>query len=267
MGAAVGASLRVGGVRVLWASDGRSSATRKRAEQAGLEDVRTVAALVAASDTVLSVCPPESAVDVARDVMAKKFGGVYVDANAVSPATAREISTIVEQGGAVYVDGGIVGSPPKTRGTTRLYLSGVQADRVAAPFAAGPLEAIVVDGKVGAASALKMAYASWTKGSQALLMAVRAFAIAEGVDDGLLQEWQRSQPDLPKRSEKAVEGTSPKAWRFVGEMEEIAASYAEANLPSGFHKAAAELYQRLAVYKDTENPPTIAEAADKLRGR
>jgi len=267
MGAAVGASLRTSGVRVLWASDGRSAATRKRAEQEGLEDVRTVAALVAASDTVLSVCPPESAVDVARQVMGLKFAGLYVDANAVSPATARELSAIVEQGGAVYVDGGIVGSPPKTRGTTRLYLSGVQADRVAAPFAAGPLEAIVVDGKVGAASALKMAYASWTKGSQALLMAVRAFAMAEGVDEGLLQEWQRSQPDLPKRSEKAVEGTSPKAWRFVGEMEEIAASYAEVNLPSGFHKAAAELYQRLAVYKDTEHPPTIAEAADKLRGR
>jgi 3-hydroxyisobutyrate dehydrogenase-like beta-hydroxyacid dehydrogenase len=267
MGGAVGAALRTGGTRVLWAAEGRSPATRKRAEAAGLEDARTVSALVAASQILLSVCPPESAIDVARDVMTKKFAGVYVDANAVAPATAREIAAIVEQGGATYVDGGIVGPPPKARGTTRLYLSGVQADRVAGLFAAGALEAIVVDGKVGAASALKMAYASWTKGSQALLMAVRAFAIAEGVDDGLLEEWRRSQPDLPRRSEQAVQGTSPKAWRFVGEMDEIAAAFAEAGLPSAFHQAAAEVYRRLAEYKDTTQPPGVAEAADKLRGR
>jgi 3-hydroxyisobutyrate dehydrogenase-like beta-hydroxyacid dehydrogenase len=267
MGGAVGAALRAGGTRVLWASGGRSRATFKRAEGAGLEDARTVSSLVAATGIVLSVCPPESAVDVAREVMASKFAGIYVDANAVAPATARTIAGIVEQGGATYVDGGIVGPPPKTRGTTRLYLSGVQADRIAALFAAGPLEAIVVDGKVGAASALKMAYASWTKGSQALLMAVRAFAIAEGVDEGLLAEWHRSQPDLPRRSEQAVQGTSPKAWRFVGEMDEIAAAFAEARLPSAFHEAAAEIYRRLSEYKDTADPPTVAEASDRLRGR
>ena len=267
MGAVVGAALRAGGARVLWASDGRSSATRARAERAGLEDARTVAAVVAASEIVLSVCPPESALDVARDVVSRKFTGLYVDGNAVSPATARKIGAVVEQGGATYVDGGIVGPPPQKRGSTRLYLSGVSADRVAALFAAGPLDAVVLDGKVGAASALKMSYAAWTKGSQALLMAVRALAIAEGVDDGLLREWQISQTDLPGRSEKAVQGTAPKAWRFVGEMEEIAAAFAEAGLPSGFHQAAAEVYQRLAGYKDTATPPTISEAADKLRGR
>jgi 3-hydroxyisobutyrate dehydrogenase-like beta-hydroxyacid dehydrogenase len=266
MGGAVGAALRAGGTRVLWASEGRSPATRKRAESAGLEDAGTVSALVAASDIVLSVCPPESAADVARDVVAKKFAGIYLDANAIAPATARDIALIVEQGGATFVDGGIVGPPPKTRGTTRLYLSGVQADRIAALFGPGPLEAIVVDGKVGAASALKMAYAAWTKGSQALLMAVRAFAIAEGVDEGLLDEWRRSQPDLPRRSEQAVQGTSPKAWRFVGEMDEIAAAFAEASLPSAFHQAAAEVYRRLAEYKDTTEPPSVAEAADRLRG-
>lgn len=267
MGAAVGAALRAGGARVLWTSDGRSAATRARAERAGLEDARTVAAVVAASEIVLSVCPPESALDVARDVVAMKFSGLYVDGNAVSPATARELGAIVEQGGATYVDGGIVGPPPQKRGTTRLYLAGAPAARVAALFAAGPLDAVVLDGKAGAASALKMSYAAWTKGSQALLMAVRALAIAEGVDDGLLREWQISQADLPGRSERAVQGTAPKAWRFVGEMEEIAAAFADAGLPSGFHQAAAEVYQRLAGYKDTTTPPTISEATDKLRGR
>jgi 3-hydroxyisobutyrate dehydrogenase-like beta-hydroxyacid dehydrogenase len=174
---------------------------------------------------------------------------------------------LVEEGGASYVDGGIVGSPPRKRGTTRLYLCGAASGRVAACFAAGALEAIVLDGKIGAASALKMAYASWTKGSQALLMAVRALAIAEGVDDALLREWQRSIPDLPARSEAAVRGTAAKAWRFVGEMEEIAATLGEAGLPQGFHEAAGEVYRRLARYKDAAEPPTVSEAADALRGR
>ena len=267
MGSVVGAAARANELRVLWASDGRGAQTAARAAAAGLEDVKTLAPLIAASQVILSICPPHAAVDLARLVTARPFAGIYVDANAVSPATGREIGKIVTDAGATFVDGGIIGPPPVKPGTTRLYLSGTEAPRVAALFSKGPLEAIAIEGGPGAASALKMAYASWTKGSQALLMAVRAFAMAEGVDEGLLQEWQRSQPDLPKRSEKAVEGTSPKAWRFVGEMEEIAASYAEVNLPSGFHKAAAELYQRLAVYKDTEHPPTIAEAADKLRGR
>ena len=267
MGGAVGASLRAGGSRVLWASGGRSPATRKRAESAGLEDAHTLAAVAAASDVIVSVCPPDAALDLAREVMATKFSGVYLDGNAVSPDTAREIGALVEEAGATYVDGGIVGPPPEKSGTTRLYLSGTGADRVAALFEAGPLEAIVVDGKTVAASAVKMAYASWTKGSQALLMAVRALAMAEGVDEALLQEWARSQPDLPKRSENAVRGTARKAWRFVGEMQEIAATFKQAGLPSGFHEAAEQVYERLSGYKDSAQPPSVAEASDRLRGR
>jgi len=267
MGVAVGATLRASGARVLWASAGRSPATRARAEGAGLEDGGTVADVVRRSDVMVSVCPPASALDVAREVMAAKFSGLYVDGNAVSPATAREVGAIVEEGGATFVDGGIIGSPPTKRGQTRLYLAGSAAERAAALFGAGPLDAVVVDGKIGAASALKMAYASWTKGSNALLMAVRALAMAEGVDEALIAEWQKSIPDLPQRSENAVKGNSRKAWRFVGEMEEIADTYASVGLPRGFHEAAAAVYQRLARYKDTPAPPTVAEAADALRGR
>jgi 3-hydroxyisobutyrate dehydrogenase-like beta-hydroxyacid dehydrogenase len=266
MGVAVGVSLRAGGARVLWASEGRSASTRKRADEAGLEDARTVGEVVRGSQVIVSVCPPASALDVARQVMAAKFSGLYVDGNAVSPATAREVGTVVEEGGATFVDGGIIGSPPTRRGQTRLYLAGAAAERAAALFSAGPLDAVVVDGKIGAASALKMAYASWTKGSQALLMAVRALAMAEGVDEALIAEWQKSIPDLPQRSENAVKGTSRKAWRFVGEMEEIADTYARVGLPRGFHEAAAEVYQRLARYKDTPAPPTVGEASDALRG-
>ncbi len=265
MGSAVGASARTDGARVLWASEGRGGETRRRAEAAGLEDVRTLAELARRSDVILCVCPPHAAVDVARAVAAERFAGLYVDGNAVSPATAREIGGIVEKAGATFVDGGIIGSPPAKRGTTRLYLSGAAAARVAALFPRGPLEAIVVPGGPGAASAVKMAYAGWNKGHQALLMAVRALAIAEGVDAALLAEWKLSHPDLPALSEVAVTRTARKAWRFVGEMEEIAATFAAAGLPDGFHAAAAEVYRRLAPWKDAGTPPSVAEAAEALK--
>ena len=263
MGAMVGASARADGARVLWASEGRGPATRRRAEAAGLEDAGTLAELVRRSLVILSVCPPDAAVDVARTVAAARFRGLYVDGNAVSPRTAREIGSIIEKAGATFVDGGIIGGPPQKRGTTRLYLSGAAAPRVAALFPKGPLEAIVVAGGPGAASALKMAYAAWTKGSAALLMAVRALAAAEAVEAALLDEWKLSQPDLPARSEAAVKRNAPKAWRFVGEMEEIAATFAAAGLPDGFHQAAAEIYRRLAPWKDA-GPPSVAEASKAL---
>lgn len=263
MGSSVGAAGRAAGARVLWSSEGRSASTRTRASADGLEDVPTLAVLVGESDVIVSVCPPDAATDVARAVSALSFSGIYVDANAVSPGTAREVGAIVEKAGATYVDGGIIGPPARSRGTTRLYLSGEAARRVAALFEASALEAIAVEGGAGAASAVKMAYAAWTKGSAALLLAVRALAAAEGVEAALLAEWKRSQPDLPGRSEAAAKGNSPKAWRFVGEMDEIAATFAGAGLPDGFHRAAAEIYRRMEGYKDAP-PPTIEELAPIL---
>jgi 3-hydroxyisobutyrate dehydrogenase-like beta-hydroxyacid dehydrogenase len=264
MGASVGASARAGGHRVLWASEGRGDDTRRRAAAAGLEDVATLAGVVAASEVVLSVCPPHAALDVAAAVAGQRFRGVYVDGNAVAPATSRTIARVVQAGGATYVDGGIIGPPPDKAGTTRLYLSGVEAERVRALLATGPLEAVVLPGDPMAASAIKMAYAAWTKGSQALIMAVRALAAAEGVDDALLAEWSRSQPDLPKRSENAARSTARKAWRWVGEMDEIAATFQGAGLPDGFHRAAGDVYRRMAAYKDAPAPPSMDDVAKTL---
>jgi len=259
MGSAVGACARACGARVLWVGEGRSERTRERADAAGIEDAKTLAALVAASEVILSICPPRFAVDVARAVAAHRFAGLYMDANAVAPATARQIGAIVEQAGAAFVDGGIVGQPPRAQGTARLYLSGHEARRVANLFASGNLEAITLNERPGAASALKMAYAAYSKGSSALLIAIRALAVREGVDEALLGEWERSQPGLSARSEQAVKNNARKAWRYVEEMEEIAASFVEAGLPGGFHQAAAEIYRRMERYKDTAIPPSVAE--------
>jgi 3-hydroxyisobutyrate dehydrogenase-like beta-hydroxyacid dehydrogenase len=266
MGSMVGAAVRSGGARVLWAGEGRSAATRKRASDAGLEDAGSVAAVARASDVILSVCPPHAAVDLAKEVAALRFAGTYVDGNAVSPATAREIGGIIEKGGATFVDGGIIGPPPVKPGSTRFYVSGSGAERISKLLTAGPLEALVVPGGPGAASAVKMAYASWTKGSSALLLAVCAMASAEGVEDSLVREWKISQPDLSARAEGAAKSNAKKAWRFIGEMEEIAATYGAAGLPDGFHQGAAEIYRRMEIYKDGPTP-SLAEVLRALTPR
>lgn len=238
MGATVGALLRERDETVLWASAGRSEATAERARRADLEDAGSVPELCRRSEILLSVCPPHAALDVAR--AATGFTGIYVDANAVSPGTARAVAAFH----ARFVDGGIVGPPPERPGTTRLYLSGAEAGEVASLFADTNLEARVLFGESGAASALKAAYAGWTKGSGALLLTVRALARAEGVEEELLAEWRLSLPGLEERAEGAAQSASRKGRRWVGEMEEIAHSMAANDLPTGFHEAAAEVFRR-----------------------
>jgi 3-hydroxyisobutyrate dehydrogenase-like beta-hydroxyacid dehydrogenase len=238
MGAAVGKCLAGAGHRVLWDPEGRSAATRERAGAAGLTGV-AFAEIITRSDVIVSVCPPHAALDLARRVAG--FRGLYLDANAVSPGTAREVAAIAEAGGAGYVDGGIIGPPPAAPGDTRLYLSGPRAAEVQALFGGTNVDARLVP-PPGTASAVKMAYASWTKGSVALLLAARALARAEGVESALLEEWGISQPGLERRWDGADRSAAAKGWRWVGEMEEIAAAMAAAGLPEGFHQAAAEIY-------------------------
>ena len=238
MGAAIGAVLRQRGIDVLWASEGRSEATAARAGAAGLTDAGTVAELARRSDVVLSVCPPHAAADVAAAV--GDFGGVFVDANAISPATTRRIGA----GFARFVDGGIVGGPPSESYGPRLYLSGGDAGVAAELFDGTPVTARVLSEEVGDASALKMAYASWTKGTAALLLAIREVARSEGVEEALLAEWRESIPELEARLASAERSAAAKGWRWVAEMEEIAATFEAAGQPPGFHQAAAEVFRR-----------------------
>jgi 3-hydroxyisobutyrate dehydrogenase-like beta-hydroxyacid dehydrogenase len=244
MGAAVAAALRSVGGDVVWAAAGRGPATAARAEAVGLRDAGTPAAMARECGMIVSVCPPHAAADVARAIAGAGFGGIYVDANAVSPATSRAMGGEVEAAGAVFVDGGIVGPPPVQAGTTRLYLSGTAARTVAEIFAGSALETPVVSGRAGDASAVKMAYAAWTKGTAALLLAARQTARAEGVEDVLVAEWARSLPELGPQHDRAVRSAAAKGWRWVAEMEEIAATFAAAGQPEGFHLAAAEVYRR-----------------------
>ncbi len=245
MGAAVGQCLTGRGLEVLWASDGRSAETADRAKAAGLADAGQARELAAQASVILSVCPPHAALDVAWAVHG--FTGVYVDANAIAPGTARRVTELIAAGGGRYVDGGIIGSPPTTPGAARLYLSGDDAAAARAVhdlFAGTALEPRLLTGAATAASAVKMAYAAWTKGSSALLLGARALARADGVEDALLAEWALSQPRLAGQVERAALAAVTKGWRWIGEMEEIAHSMADAGLPDGFHQAAAEIYRR-----------------------
>jgi len=265
MGVTIGTAAATSGARVVWASHQRSKATQERAKQAGLIDVENLTNALRASDVVLAVCPPHAALDLAQTVAQQNFNGIYVDANAVSRATAEQIGETVTKAGASFVDGGIIGSPVKRAGTTRLYLSGVRAPEVADLFSGSMLDARAIGSEPGAASSLKIVYAAWTKCTDALVLAIRALAAHEGVDKALLEEWAVSQPDLERRSIRAAAVAAPKAWRYVGEMREIAATFQAAGLPAGFHNAAADICERLTPFKDLTDPPlTVAAVVDTL---
>ncbi|MEQ8850240.1 MAG: DUF1932 domain-containing protein [Phycisphaerales bacterium] len=252
MGAEVGRAARSGAAAVRWASEARSDATRARAQDAGLDDTQTLGELVSAADIVLSVVPPHGAVDQARAALDAGFGGLYCDANAIAPSTAREIRGLVTAAGAGYVDGSLIGPPPRRPGDTRLYLSGDRAGEIAALFDGSILEARVLDGHDLAASALKMCYAAFSKGTTALLANIQQLARAEGVTDALLAEWDDDLPPLLDWAASADRRPHPKAWRFIGEMEQIARAFADRDLPEGFHTAAAAVYRRIA---DEPGPP------------
>ena len=252
MGAAVAGCLVRNGTRMTYVSEGRSEASRDRASAEGIEAIPTLAEALRQADAVLSICVPSGAREVAQSVARQNFQGIYIDANAIAPESSREIGRIVESAGASFVDAGIVGLPPTPKRITRLYLCGPQACSISALFQGTQVEAPVIEAPVGAASALKVCYAAWSKGETALLAGIRALAHHEGVDETLLREWRDSMPDVPSQSEHIVQ-RAWKAWRWVGEMEEIAASFEAAGLPSGF-LANAEIYRRLADLKDNKKP-------------
>ena len=219
MGVAIGAG--VDGHEVIWASEGRSEASRARAGD--FRDLRTLGALLDEADVIVSVCPPHAALDVAR--ACQGFGGLYVDANAVSPMRAREIAALHPR----FVDGGIVGGPD----APTLYLSGEEAEDVAGLFA---LDTRVVRD----ASAVKMVYAGWSKGTAALLLAIRDTARHFEIED----EWREAVPELLDRLRRAETSAKQKAWRWAGELDEIADTFGAAGQPEGFHRAAGEVFRK-----------------------
>lgn len=223
MGAAVGAAVRGD---VLWASDGRSEATRRRA--AAFTDVLSVERLVEASEVVLSICPPAIAEEVAEQVFGHGFDGVFVEANAISPQRMRRIATL----GPRVVDGSIIAAHG-----VNLYLAGQEAEAVAALFEDTDVKAIPLDAELGAASALKMAFGGWNKIGVALTAQAHAIAGAYRVG-----EWLEAEGVPADR----LPGIADRAWRWAPEMEEIAEVCAELELSDAIPRGAAAFYRRLS---------------------
>jgi 3-hydroxyisobutyrate dehydrogenase-like beta-hydroxyacid dehydrogenase len=267
MGISVAASALRSGGQVCYASEGRSGATRARAAEHDLRDFGTLAALCQASTLIISVCPPHAAEDLAGQVAAAGFQGLYLEANAIAPAKTERIGQQLALAGSAFVDGGIIGGPAWTPGETCLYLSGAEAGRVAACFSAGPLETAVIGERIGAASALKMCYAAYTKGTTALLTAILALAEANGVRSELAAQWESDEAGFSAGAERRARRVTAKAWRFAGEMDEIAATFEAAGLPGGFHHAAGQLFHRLAHFKDAAELPELHDVLSTLLER
>ena len=264
MGVSIAASAKNSGCTVYWASEGRSLQTHERAGKIDLLDIHSVAKLCDECSVIFSVCPPHAAEDVAKEVIAHGFKGVYLDANAISPQRATRIGQAISDAGVEFVDGGIIGGPAWRPGRTWLYLSGKEAQKVASCFSAGPLETAVIGDSAGKASALKMCFAAYTKGSTALLSAILAVSESLGVREELANQWSRSGSDFAEQTNRRVRGVTAKAWRFAGEMEEIAATFEGAGMPGGFHSAAAEVYRRIAGFKDAQEVPPLEDVLTAL---
>jgi 3-hydroxyisobutyrate dehydrogenase-like beta-hydroxyacid dehydrogenase len=222
MGAAVGSAVHGD---VLWASEGRSDATGLRAGAAGFSDVGSIDELVRSCDVIISMCPPAAAEEVARDVFDAGFERLFVEANAISPARMRRIAEL----GPRVVDGSIIAASG-----INLYLAGDGADKAAALFPEGDVKPIVLTGKVGAASALKMAFGGWNKIGIALTWQARAIARAYGVES-----WLDAEGVSPDRLERVVD----RAWRWAPEMDEIAEACEALGLPAGIPRAAGDFYR------------------------
>jgi 3-hydroxyisobutyrate dehydrogenase-like beta-hydroxyacid dehydrogenase len=264
MGISIAASAQNSGQQVCWASAGRGDKTAARAAKLGLHDRRTLAQLCAECSILVSVCPPHAAEAQAQAVIATGYQGLYVDANAIAPQRAERIGEAMAAAGIPFVDGGIIGGPAWKPGETWLYLSGPQAEMVAACFAAGPLATRVISSQIGKASALKMCYAAYTKGTTALLAAILAAAERLEVRPELYAQWAQEDASFAQQTNQRVQRVTAKAWRFVGEMEEIAATFQSAGQPAGFHLAAAEVYQRLADFKAAPAVPALDEVLAAL---
>lgn len=264
MGVSIAASAANSGHEVYWASENRSDKTRHRAEKHNLIEVESLKQLCEISEVILSICPPHAAEDIADSVIDCGFKGHYLDANAISPQRAKRIGELMFDNGVAFIDGGIIGGPAWTPRETTLFLSGKESQVIADCFSKGLLETKIIGNDIGKASALKMCYAAYSKGTTALLTAILATAESLGVRDELYRQWDADDSSFSEQANRRATRVTAKAWRFEGEMREIASTFEEAGLPNGFHKAAAEVYHRMATFKVSSETPTLEEVLQAL---
>jgi L-threonate 2-dehydrogenase len=260
MGSAVGALLAGNGVEVTTSLAGRSEASAERARKAGMKPVSDED--VVGADFVLSIVPPGDALSLAEK-FAPLFGRsnrkpIFVDCNAVNPPTVERIAAVIADTGAPFVDAGIIGPPPRPGGkSTAFYASGTEAPRFATLREFG-LDVRVIDGPVGAASAMKMSYAGITKGITALASAMMLASSRAGTAEALHQELSQSQPELLAWFTRQIPLMYSKAYRWVAEMDEIAGFVGEDKAAAQMFDGTARFYERIARDEASSNQDTQA---------
>lgn len=259
MGQAIGALLKRRGVRVITVLEGRSERTKELAGAAGIEDTGDDVALVENADILLSVLVPSEAETLAvRLAPAIERTGralIYADCNAVAPDTSQRIGGVIEGAGARFVDAGIIGPPPRADSShTRFYASGRDAEALGVLNGFG-LDVRVIGDQVGQASALKMCYAALNKGAIALMTGVSVMAERLDVADALDDELALSQEAVKRRMHQQVPGMVPKAHRWIGEMEEIAKTFATADLTPQVFQGIADIYRLVAAHPLASSSP------------
>ncbi len=265
MGTALAKVAQRHGATTCWASEGRSPSTALRADEAGIEDVGTLAALCDRCEIIVSICPPHAALATARAASDCGFAGLYVDANAISPAKAEQIAEIVGQSGATYVDAAVIGPPPDGRQQTSIYFSGEAAHRVAAYFEGDAISIVLLGPSRSHASALKICHSAMHKGQLALLLAAMAAAEHHGVRmqlESLLAMRTSTRALVTDMAENTRRAT--KGWRFAGEMLEVADTFAAAGLPADMHRGAGEVFRRCPVPVSAQKPVSTEDLINRL---
>lgn len=272
MGHAVGQRLAENGLRVVAALEDRSQRTRRLAAQAGIEDVGNYAGMVTVADAILCILVPAEAEATARRVVealtATGKSLLYADCNAIAPQTVQRIGEIITAAGSRFVDASIIGGPPRPGYTPRFYAAGPDAAEFAALNDSG-LEVIDMGARVGDASAIKMCYGALTKGQSALFTELLVAAEALGILEALTAELRHSQSGALKQME-GLPTMPPKSRRWVGEMEEIAATFGGVGLTPKIFEGAADIYRFVGstplADRNPEDPgkPSLAEMIVRL---
>ena len=264
MGHTVGDVLRQNGLRVITCLKDRSQRTHALAEKAGIVDVLTYSQLVTEADLILSIMVPaqakSAAAAVAEALQQVDTPLTYADCNAIAPQTVRRLGDIITAAGGTFVDASIIGPPPRTPGATRFYASGADLNAFMELNNYG-LDVLALGDEIGLASAIKMCYASLTKGLTALCTELLTAASILGVSDALTAEFQLSQSALFERMERGLPSMPPKARRWIGEMEEISATFEHVGLTPNILTGAADMYRFVGDTHLADLPP---EARDKF---
>ena len=261
MGHAVGQVLSESGIDVITCTDGRSQRTKNLAEMAGLRQVATLEDMVIQADLVLSIMVPSKAMSFVREISPHfescKTPTYFADCNAVSPQSALAMAEVINQAGGKFIDGGIIGTAPTKGDTPRFYVSGPDASVVMELDGRGIIVK-AIGNKVGQASGIKMCYAALTKGTNTLHVALLTAASRMGLTDDLRKEFEFSQKSHLAAMEKGISRLPANAHRWIGEMEEIAATFENLGVTPNFHKGAAEIYKMLnSTPFAKESPETI----------